>query len=422
MFAVLILTILLGLPIAFAIGLSASIAIFAFGTVGVLFQPRSAITAIQSYPLLAIPLFTLAGDLMLTGGLSKRLIDFAESLVGSFRANMSYVTVLASTFFAAISGSSPATVAAIGSNVIPEMTKRKYPKPYSTALVASSGMIGVMIPPSIPFIMYGIAAEASISRLFIAGIGPGILFAIGFMLTARLVYAKMGLNLATSPFSFMGALIASKKAVCALLAPVFVLGGIYGGVFSPTEAAAFAVFYALFVGKFIYRELNWGNIWQIFGRSAATSATVLVLIAFATTFGRVLTLERVPAQLTALITSISDSTTVLLLVLNLFFLIVGMFMETNAAIIILTPILLPVLKVYGVDPVFFGVMIVVNLAVGFCTPPLGVNLFVASAIGKTKLEDVLKAVWPYLITMIIMLAIVTYVPALSMWLPKLLLG
>ena len=252
MFALLMACILIGMPIAFAIGVSSSTAILLFGTTSALFQPRSIVTALNSYPILAIPLFILAGDLMLTGGLSRRLIAFAESLVGSFKANLSYVTVLASTFFAAISGSGPATVAAIGSNVIPEMVKRNYPKDYSTALSAVSGMIGVMIPPSIPFIMYGIAAEESVSKLFMAGVGPGILFAIAFMITARVLYSRLGLNCTTTPFDRKVMLTALKRAFFAILAPVIVLGGIYGGVFSPTEAAAIAVFYALFVGLFIY--------------------------------------------------------------------------------------------------------------------------------------------------------------------------
>ncbi|MDR1242411.1 MAG: TRAP transporter large permease [Deltaproteobacteria bacterium] len=422
MFIALILLILAGMPIAFAIGLSSAAAILVFDTVGVMFQPRSAITALQSYPILAIPLFVLAGDLMLTGGLSKRLIDFAESIVGKFKANLAYVTVLACTFFAAISGSGPATVAAIGSNVIPEMSKRGYPKSYSTSLTACSGMIGVMIPPSIPFIMYGISADASVARLFIAGIGPGLLFGLGFAITARIIYGKLKLNCSTTPFSGKELLASMRRAFFALLAPVIVLGGIYGGIFSPTEAAAIAVAYALFVGLFVYKDLNLRNIWEILGRSAATSCVVLCLIAFATTFGRVLTLERVPVQLTAMLTSFSDNPIVLLLAINVFLLIVGMFMETIASIIILTPIFLPIIKSYGIDPIFFGVIVVVNLAVGFCTPPLGVNLFVASTVGKVSIEQVIKGVLPYLVTMLIMLALITYVPAISMTLPNLLYG
>ena len=422
LFIILLVAIIIGMPIAFAIGVSSAATILIFGTTSEIFQPRSIVTAINSYPILAIPLFILAGDLMLTGGLSKRLVGFAESLMGSFRANLSYATVLASTFFAAISGSGPATVAAIGSNVIPEMVSRNYPKDYSTSLVAVSGMIGVMIPPSIPFIMYGVAAEQSVSKLFIAGIGPGLLFAGGFMLTARIMYGRLGLNCSTTPFSFKFMLKAMREAFFAILAPVVVLGGIYGGVFSPTEAAAIAVFYALFVGIFIYRDLTFANVWTILGRSTITSITVLVLIAFASTFGRILTLEQVPNAIATAMASFSDSPIVLLMIINAFLLVVGMFMETIASIIILTPILLPVIKSFGIDPILFGVIMVVNLAVGFCTPPLGVNLFVASGISNISIEQVVKSVWPYFITMFIMLMIVTYVPALSLALPNLLFG
>jgi len=422
MFSILLACILIGMPIAFAIGVSSSAMILMFGTTSEMFQPRSVVTAINSYPILAIPLFILAGDLMLTGGLSKRLVGFAESLVGSFRANLAYVTVMASTFFAAISGSGPATVAAIGSNVVPEMVKRNYPKDYSTALSAVSGMIGVMIPPSIPFIMYGIAAEQSVSKLFIAGVGPGLLFAAGFMVTARIMYSRLNLNCSTTPFSFEFLKVSTKKAFFAILAPVIVLGGIYGGVFSPTEAAAIAVFYALVIGLFVYRDLTLANIWGIFGRSTITSCTVLVIIAFASTFGRILTLERVPNEIAMAMASFSDSPFVLLLIINVFLLVVGMFMETIASIIILTPILLPVIKSFGIDPILFGVIMVVNLAVGFCTPPLGVNLFVASGISNISIEQVVKGVLPYFFTMAAMLLMITYIPVISLGLPKLLFG
>ena len=422
LFALLLFCIFIGVPIAFAIGISSSLVIMIFAPVSELFQPRSIVTAINSFPILAIPLFILAGDLMLTGGLSKRLIGFSESLVGSFKANLSYMTVLASTFFAAISGSGPATVAAIGSNTVPEMVKRGYPKDYSTALAAVSGMIGVMIPPSIPFIMYGIAAEQSISKLFIAGVGPGLVFAAGFMITARVMYSILKLNCTTTPFNFRNVFRSAKEAFFAILAPVIVLGGIYGGMFSPTEAAAIAVFYALFVGLFVYKELNFKNILDIFNRSTITSCSVLVIVAFASTFGRILTLERVPNQIAASMAAFSDNPLVLLLIINLFLLVVGMFMETIASIIILTPILLPVIKNFGIDPILFGVVMVVNLAIGFCTPPLGVNLFVAAGISNIRIEYVVKAVLPYLFTMLVMLAIVTYIPTVSLWLPRLLFG
>lgn len=422
LFGFLLIFAFMGIPIAFSIGLSSALVIYLFDVNSPLFQPRSIIMAINSYPLLAIPLFILGGDLMSTGGLSRRLIGFAEALVGSFKANLAYVTVLASCFFAAISGSGPATVAAIGSNIIPEMEKRGYTRDYATGVTTVSGMIGVMIPPSIPFIVYGLAAEESVSRLFLAGIGPGMLFALGFAVTARILYKKTGFQIPTVPFNLKNLGAAFKDAFFALLAPVIVLGGIYGGFFSPTEAAAFICFYALIVGVFIYKEINLKNFFETVRKSTVTAATCMTLIAFAATFARVLSLEQTPVKLASLLYTITDNPVVLLLIINGILLLVGMFMDTTASIIILTPILAPVVKSFGIDPILFGVIMTCNLAVGFCTPPLGINLFVATGVADLKLERVIRAVGPYFITMAIMLLLVNFVPAISLTLPKLVFG
>lgn len=422
LFGLLFLFIAIGVPIAISLGMSSMVVIFMYGTSTLLFQARSIVTAVNSYPLLAVPLFILAGDLMYTGGLSKRIIAFVDSLVGSMKASLAHVNVLASTFFAAISGSSPATVAAIGTNMIPEMEKRGYSKEYSTAITAASGMIGVMIPPSIPFIMYGISAEQSVSTLFIAGVVPGLLFAIGYMITAYVLYNKNGFDTTSGKFELAKVIRAFKDAFWALLAPVIILGGIYGGIFSPTEAAAIAVFYALIVGLFIYKDMGFKDVFKTFMRSALTSGTVLALVAFASTFGRLLTLQQVPAKLANLLVNISDSPIVILLIINVFLLFVGMFMETIASIIILTPILLPVVTQIGIDPILFGVIITVNLAIGFCTPPLGVNLFVASGVSGLSIEKISKAILPYFIIMIILLLLISYVPAISLTLPRLISG
>ncbi|HZG85930.1 TRAP transporter large permease [Paenibacillus sp.] len=422
LFGFLLFFIAIGIPIAISLGMSSMIFIMLFGTSTLVFQARSVVTAVDSYPLLAVPLFILAGDLMYSGGLSKRIISFADSLVGHFKAGLAHVNVLASTFFAAISGSSPATVAAIGTNMIPEMEKRNYSKEYSTSLTAASGMIGVLIPPSIPFIMYGISAEQSVSVLFIAGIVPGLLFAAGFSFVAYLLYRKASIKADSQAFSLANVGKTLKQAVWALLAPFIILGGIYGGVMSPTEAAAVAVFYSLFVGVVVYRNLKVKDIFKVFVKSSLTSATVLALVAFASTFGRLLTLEQVPAQIAGFLTSFTDNPIVLLLVINIFLLFVGMFMETVASIIILTPILLPVVVQMGVDPILFGVILTVNLAIGFCTPPLGVNLFVASGISGLSIERISKAIIPYFIVMIILLLLVTYIPVISLGLTRLITG
>ncbi|MCC3358982.1 TRAP transporter large permease [Bacillus sp. REN16] len=423
LFGLLFLLIAIGVPIAISLGLSSMLMIFLYGTSTLNLQARSVVTALDSYPLLAVPLFILAGDLMFSGGLSRRLIAFVDSIVGHFKAGLGYVNVLASTFFAAISGSSPATVAAIGTNMIPEMEKREYTKEYSTSLTAASGMIGVLIPPSIPFIMYGISAEQSVGVLFIAGIIPGLLFSLGFMITAYILYRKLGFQqLGQGQFVLLNVWKTFVKAIWAILAPVIILGGIYGGLFSPTEAAAVGVFYSLIVGVFIYRDLKIKDIPKVFMQSSLTSGTVLALVAFASIFGRLLTLEQVPVKLANFLTGISDSPIVILLIINLMLLVVGMFMETIASIIILTPILLPVVTAVGVDPILFGVIMTVNLAIGFCTPPLGVNLFVASGISGLSIEKISKAILPYFIVMIILLLLVTYVPAISLYLPNQIIG
>lgn len=422
LFGILIFLIGIGVPIAISLGISSMIFIMLNGTSTLVLQARSIITAVDSYPLLSVPLFILAGDLMYSGGLSKRIIAFADSLVGHFKAGLAHVNVLASTFFAAISGSSPATVAAIGTNMIPEMEKRGYTKEYSTSLTAASGMIGVLIPPSIPFIMYGISAEQSVSVLFVAGIVPGLLFALGFSLTAYFLYKKYGFASKEKGFKWSNVAQKFKQAIWALLAPVLILGGIYGGVMSPTEAAAIAVFYSLFVGVVIYRNLKVKDIFKVFMKSSLTSATVLALVAFASTFGRLLTLEQVPVKLANFLTSFTDNQIILLLIINMFLLFVGMFMETIASIIILTPILLPVVTQMGVDPILFGVILTVNLAIGFCTPPLGVNLFVASGISGLTIEKISKSIIPYFLVMICILMLITFIPALSLSLTKIITG
>lgn len=422
LFISLLVLILVGMPIAIALAMSSALTILVYGTATPLLQVRSIVTAVSSYPLLAIPLFILAGDLMYTGGLSKRLVRLADAWLGSVKASLAYATVAASTFFAAISGSGPATVAAIGSNVVPEMEKRGYPRDYSTALAAAAGIVGVLIPPSIPFVMYGISSGASVSTLFMAGIIPGLMFSVGFCLMARFLYGKKKIESEVRKFNLKEALVVTKDSIFAVLAPVIVLGGIYGGIFSPTEAAAVSVFYAIVIGFFVYKELTIKTLVEAFIKSTKTTATCMGLVAFASTFGRLLTLEQVPNNLANFIAGISSNRYMILLLINIFLIFVGMFMETIASIIILTPILLPVVTGLGVDPVMFGVMMTANLAIGFCTPPLGVNLFVASGISGLKVEKITKAILPYFAVMFIVLLLISFVPAVSLALPAVLNG
>lgn len=421
LFFSLLILIFIGVPISISLMLSSALTIFAFGTATPLFQVRSIVTAVSSYPLLAIPLFILAGELMSTGGISKRLIKLADVWLCNIKADLAYVTVAASTFFAAISGSAPATVAAIGSNVIPEMEKRGYPREYSTGLAVSAGMVGVLIPPSIPFVMYGISSGESVSTLFMAGVIPGLLFSFVFCIIARILYKRQNIVEIKHPFNLKTALRASVDGIWAILAPIIVLGGIYGGYFSPTEAAAVSVFYSLIVGFFIYREMNFKQMVDGFVRATKTTATCMGLVAFASTFGRLMTLEQVPNLIASFITGISTNRYVVLLLINLFLIVVGMFFETTAAIIILTPILVPIVTAVGIDPIHFGVILTANLAVGFVTPPLGVDLFVGSGISGLKVEKVIQAVIPYMIGMFVVLFLINVFEGLSLFLPNLLL-
>jgi len=420
-FLTLVFLLLISVPIGICLGLATMVVmVFVDGTPPLVLLARSVVTGADSFPLIAVPLFILAGDVMQQGGMSRRLVAFANALIGHIQAGLAYVNVLACVFFAAISGSAPATVAAIGSNLIPEMEKVGYKRPFSSALTASAGMIGVMIPPSIPFIIYGVTAEVSIGKLFLAGIIPGILFAIMFMFIARLLL-KNETELVQSKTSFSGAGVwqTFRESSWALLVPVIILGGIYSGIFTPTEAGAIAVVYAAFVGIFIYGDIKLSDLPRLLANSAKTSGTILILVIMATAFGRVITLARIPADLAAGLTSLSDNPIIILLLINLLLLFIGMFMETISSIIIMTPILLPVTVALGVDPIAFGVILTVNLAIGFCTPPLGVNLFVASGISGVSIERISKAIIPFFIGMVALLMLITYVPAISLTLPAL---
>lgn len=408
-------------PIGICLGLATmAVMIFVDGTPPMVLLARSVVTGADSFPLIAVPLFVLAGDMMQQGGMSRRLVEFANALIGHIKAGLAFVNVLACVFFAAISGSSPATVAAIGSNLVPEMEKSGYSRKFSGSLTASSGMIGVMIPPSIPFIIYGVTAEVSIGKLFLAGIVPGVLFAVMFMVIARILMVKEpDVRESTEPFSPAGVWESFRKSVWALLVPGIILGGIYSGIFTPTEAGAVAVVYAAVIGLFVYRDITLKDLPGILAKSAMTSGTILILVIMATAFGRMVTIAQIPTQLATSMTALSDNPIIILLLINVLLLVIGMFMETISSIIIMTPILLPVATALGVDPIVFGVILTVNLAIGFCTPPLGVNLFVASSISGVSIERLSMAILPFFAGMLLLLMLITYVPAISLALPSL---
>lgn len=418
LFGTLFICLLIGVPIAISLGVSALVAIYFGSTLPLGIIAQKAFTSLDSFPLLAIPFFMLAGVLMSKGGVSKRLLDMAAAMVGWIVGGLSLVTVVASMFFAAISGSGPATVAAIGGFMIPEMKNKKYDGGFAAAISASAGSIGVIIPPSIPFVLYGVIGSVSVGSMFLAGILPGILIGIGLMITAYLIAKKRGYKSETNTtFSFKDVLKATYDAKWALLIPVIILGGIYGGFFSPTEAAVVAVVYSLIVGLYVYKELTWKSVFECFREAVVINATTMIIIGLSVSFAYFMTLERVPDDISLFLTELSSNPIVILIAINIILLIVGMFIDTISALVILTPILLPIVVAVGIDPIHFGVILVSNLAIGFITPPLGVNLFVASSVGNVKFEKIVMAIIPFLFSMIICLIVITFVPSLSLWLP-----
>ncbi|MEI4769554.1 TRAP transporter large permease [Psychrobacillus sp. FJAT-51614] len=419
LFGTLFICLLVGVPIAISLGISALVAIYFGSTLPLGIIAQKAFTSLDSFPLLAIPFFMLAGVLMSKGGVSKRLLDMAAAMVGWVVGGLSLVTIVASMFFAAISGSGPATVAAIGGFMIPEMKKKRYDGGFAAAVSASAGSIGVIIPPSIPFVLYGVIGSVSVGSMFLAGILPGILIGIVLMITAYIIAKKRGYTSEkNATFSFKDVLKATFDAKWALLIPVIILGGIYGGFFSPTEAAVVAVVYSLIVGLYVYKELTWKTVYECFREAVVINATTMIIIGLSVSFAYFMTLEQVPNDISTFLTELSTNPIVILIAINIILLIVGMFIDTISALVILTPILLPIVVAVGIDPIHFGVILVANLAIGFITPPLGVNLFVASSVGNVKFEKIVMAVIPFLFSMIICLLVITFVPSLSLWLPS----
>lgn len=406
----------LSVPIGISIGLATLITIFFTGTLPVEFLAKELVTSVDSFPLMAVPFFILAGEIMGKGGISERLFNVANAIVGNKTGGFAIATIITCMFFAAISGSGPATVAAIGGIMIPAMVRNGYDLKFATAIVASAGSIGVIIPPSIPMVIYGVVGNTSIGDLFIAGIIPGILVGLSMMVWAYYYSKKKGYRGLDEPTSLKKIGVAFWDAKWALLIPVIILGGIYGGFFTPTEAAVIAVVYGLFASMVLYRELNIKDLPKVMVDSALTTATVLIIVGTATAFGRFLTIEQVPTKVAQTLMKVSDEPIIIIMLIMALLLVVGMFMDTLAAIIILTPILLPIAVQIGYDPIHFGILMVVNLAIGFITPPLGVNLFVASGISGLSLESLSRAVIPFIFAMLFTLMLITFIPQLSMFL------
>ena len=417
-----VILMLFGLPVAYCLGLASLIGAWWIDI------PLDAImiqiaSGVNKFSLLAIPFFVLAGAIMAEGGMSRRLVAFAGVLVGFIRGGLSLVNILASTFFGAISGSSLADTASIGSVLIPEMEKKGYPREFATAVTISGSVQAILIPPSHNAVIYSLAAGGgvSIAALFIAGILPGLL--LGLTLAVMCLFIAKKRNFPKGDvIPFKQAIKIVIDALWGLMTMFIILGGILSGVFTATESASIAVIWAFFVTMFIYRDYKWKDLPKLMHRTVKTLSIVMILIGFAASFGYIMTLMMIPAQITTAFTTFSDNKYVILLLINILLLILGTLMDMAPLILIMTPILLPVVTALGIDPVHFGMIMMVNLGIGLLTPPVGGVLFVGAAIAKLPIETVVKAMGPFFIAMLFVLAMVTYIPALSLWLPGLLLA
>lgn len=418
LFGSFVLLLLAAVPIGISLGMASLFTIFSADPISIESFTQTMIQGLNSFPLMAVPLFTFAGDIMGRGGISKRLLNVTGLMFGRFRGGLGVVSIAACLFFAAISGTGSATVAAIGLIMIPEMVRKGYSKNFAGALVATAGTVGVIIPPSICMVIYAVASGVSVTGMFMGGIGPGILIGVVLSLYTVIYSTKKGYKGDKQTYTFKDISSIVIDAIPALLVPVIVLGGIYGGVFTPTEAAAIAAVYGIIVSVFVYKEVKLSELMYIGFNSSLLCAAVLVIIGISSGFGRILTITNIPAMIASFILDITTSKVLILLFINILLLLVGTFMETNSSIIILVPILLPVVTALGVNPIHFGVIMVLNLAIGFVTPPLGANLFMACQISDIKFDDIAKSIVPWILVMIIVLMLVTYIPGITLWLPR----
>ncbi len=414
LFGGMVLLIFLGIPVGYAIGLSTIVTYAFFSSMPISIVAQNCFTGLNSFVLLAIPFFILAGVIMAEGGIARRLVDVADSIIGFLTGGLGLVTVMTSTFFGAITGSGNATTSAVGSLLIPSMTEKKYGRSFSATLVASAGAIGIIIPPSIPFVIYGVATNTSIGALFIAGIIPGLMMAVVLMTACFIISKKHGYGGSDTRPNLKNIFHCLRRGIWALLAPVIILGGIYSGVFTPTESAVVAVVYSIIVGMFIYRELTFKKLLKALYTAAIINGITSFIIAFSASMAKFLSLERIPNQISEFILSVTDNKIVVLILLNIVLLVVGMLIDIIPAIIILGPIFLPLVTEFGMDPVQFGVMLVLNLGIGFVTPPYGSTLFVASAISKVPVENLFRYAFMFSAVLCIVLLLVTYVPWFSL--------
>lgn len=412
----LIVLLALGVPIAFTIGALAAIGIW-MAEINPMILPQQFIAGSNVTSLLAIPGFILAGEVMSAGGLSRRLVRVAQTFFGHLTGGLSMSTVAAGTFFGAISGSAPATTAAVGSIMIDELETRGYKRGYAAALATAVGPLGQMIPPSIPMVIWGVLAEESIAKLFLAGVVPGLLAAAGFCVVS-VIYARHYGVARDARATGKEILFALKDGIWALLAPVVILGGIYSGMFTPTEAAMVGAFYSAVIGLFFYRDLKWKQIPEILMSSMRTTGVIMFIIAVAYGFSWVMASEQIPARLTEALLLLTDNPIILLLIINAMLLLLGAVMDNISAMVILSGVLIGLGQQIGLDPIQLGAMVVINFAVGMVTPPVGYSIFVASSISGLRVETVARHIWPFMLVLLTVVALVAYVPAVTLWLPQ----
>ena len=410
MFGIMLLLIGIGLPIGYAIATSTIFTFVAYSSTPLRIVSQNAFTGIDSFVLMAIPFFILAGILMSAGGVARRLVDIADAFIGWITGGLGMASIMTATFFGAISGSGAATTSAVGSLMLPEMKRKRYGDEFSATLIASAGSIGVIIPPSIPFVVYGVTVGVSIGDLFLAGIPVGIAMCLVLMIACYIISKKNGYRGSDTKPSVKNIAVTLRDGIWALFAPVIILGGIYSGVFTPTESAVVAVVYSLIIGIFVYKELTFSKLKEAFYTSAVLNGVIVFIIGFSGAMAKYLALENVPQKVSQGILSLTNNPILILLIINIFLLIVGMLIDNIPAIIILSPIFLPVVQSVGVTPLQFGVIIVMNLAIGYVTPPYGTTLFVASAISKISVDRLSKYAIIFTLVLCIPLALVTYWP------------
>ncbi|HLR34877.1 MAG TPA: TRAP transporter large permease [Tissierellales bacterium] len=409
--AIFILLLVLGVPIGITTGLSSIAAIYSSG-IGLDVIVQKIYSGVNSFSLMAIPFFIFAGDIMLEGGASKKLIDFANKLFGWITGGLPITAVVSSMFFAALSGSSPATVAGVGGVMIPNLKDNGYDGKFSVGLLCAAGSLGIVIPPSITMMSYGVVSEQSISNLFMAAVIPGIFIGLTLIIFSY-IYSRVNNQMKSDVPSLREVWDTFKEAFFSILMPVIILGGIYKGLATPTEAAAISIIYSLVISIFVYKEIRFKDIFRIAKKSVVTSAMIMFVIANSAVFSWYLTFKQVPQVVAQTVLGLQASPIVIMLLINIILLFVGMIMDSSAAVLILTPLFLPIVTGIGIDPIHFGVIMIVNLSIGMLTPPFGLNLFVASGIGEISLSDVVKGALPFIALLIFDLLVITFVPQLS---------